>query len=42
LVGLIRGNWKGLSGGTEVWIEIGRFFADLKSRSDVVGEVPNA
>ena len=42
LVGLIRGNWKGLSGGTEVWVEIGRFFADLKSRSDVVGGEANA
>ncbi|QNI30158.1 hypothetical protein H7849_13230 [Alloacidobacterium dinghuense] len=37
LVGLIRANWKGLSGGAEVWMEIGRFFADLKSRADVVG-----
>jgi hypothetical protein len=36
LVGLIRANWKGLSGGAEVWVEIGRFFADLKSRADVV------
>jgi len=33
LVGLIRANWKGLSGGTEVWDEIGRFFADLRVRS---------
>ena len=37
LVGLIRANWKGLSGGAEVWIEIGRFFADLRSKSDQVG-----
>jgi len=36
LVGLIRANWKGLSGGNEVWTEIGRFFSDLRSRSDVV------
>jgi hypothetical protein len=35
LVGLIRANWKGLSGGTEVWVEIGRFFTDLKSRADI-------
>ena len=27
LVGLIRAHWRGLSGGTEVWEEIGRFFA---------------
>ena len=30
LVGLIRTNWKGLSGGYEVWEEIGRFFSELK------------
>ena len=36
LVGLIRANWKGLSGGPDVWVEIGRFFADLKSRADIV------
>ena len=34
LVGLIRSNWRGLSGGTEVWEEIGRFFAGLKERSN--------
>jgi hypothetical protein len=33
LVGLIRTHWRGLSGGTEVWDAIGRFFADLKDRS---------
>ena len=36
LVGLIRANWKGLSGGSEVWTEIGRFFSDLRSRADVI------
>ena len=36
LVGLIRANWKGLSGGAEVWLEIGRFFTELRSRADVV------
>lgn len=36
LVGLIRANWKGLSGGSEVWVEIGRFFSELRSRADVV------
>jgi hypothetical protein len=30
LVGLIRANWRGLSGGTEVWREIAGFFTDLK------------
>ncbi len=42
LVGLIRGNWKGLSGGEEVWTEIGRFFAELKSKSEPAGGGPNA
>jgi hypothetical protein len=36
LVGLIRSNWRGLSGGAEVWTEIGRFFIDLRSKADVV------
>ena len=36
LVGLIRTNWKGLSGGSEVWVEIGRFFSELRSRADIV------
>src|ERR1700691_6463810 len=42
LVGLIRANWKGLSGGSEVWTEIGRFFSELKSLADVVHGEPNA
>jgi len=33
LVGLIRGTWRGLSGGSEVWEAIGDFFASLKQRS---------
>ncbi len=33
LVGLIRAYWHGLSGGTEVWAEIGKFFAKLKERA---------
>jgi len=33
LVGLIRANWSGLSGGTEVWREIAQFYAELKERS---------
>jgi hypothetical protein len=33
LVGLIRTYWRGLSGGTEVWREIGAFFAALKTKS---------
>jgi hypothetical protein len=33
LVGLIRGHWRGLSGGTEVWAEIAQFFQSLDERS---------
>jgi hypothetical protein len=33
LVGLIRTNWRGLSGGTEVWDTIGWFFINLKKSS---------
>ncbi len=33
LVGLIRSHWQGLSGGTEVWNEIGAFFLYLKAKS---------
>jgi hypothetical protein len=42
LVGLIRSHWKGLSGGSEVWSEIGKFFARLRSKADPVSGVPNA
>ena len=42
LVGLIRANWKGLSGGSEVWMEIGRFFSELRSLADVVSGEANA
>ena len=36
LVGLIRANWKGLSGGAEVWAEIGRFFSALRAQADII------
>jgi hypothetical protein len=42
LVGIIRTNWRGLSGGTEVWTEIGGFFSNLKSKSEVVTGAYNA
>jgi Family of unknown function (DUF5947) len=38
LVGLIRANWRGLSGGTEVWREIGAFFSELKRKSRIHSE----
>jgi hypothetical protein len=34
LVGLIRAGWRGLSGGAEVWQEIGQFFAGLSRHSN--------
>jgi hypothetical protein len=37
LVGLIRTYWHGLSGGTEVWEEIGKFFTELKEKSSHTG-----
>ena len=37
LVGLIRANWRGLSGGQEVWQAIEGFFAELKKRGTTVG-----
>jgi hypothetical protein len=42
LVGLIRANWRGLSGGTEVWREINTFFAALKRRAGVAEEAAHA
>jgi hypothetical protein len=33
LVGLIRTNWRGFSGGSEVWDKIDSFFAELKELS---------
>jgi hypothetical protein len=33
LVGIIRMGWRGLSGGSEVWSEIARFFDDLQKRA---------
>jgi hypothetical protein len=35
LVGVIRTNWHGLSGGREVWDEIERFYAGLEERAKV-------
>jgi hypothetical protein len=37
LVGLIRIKWRGLSGGSEVWDEVGQFFTSLKARSRHAG-----
>ena len=42
LVGLIRSRWRGLSGGTEVWGEIGAFFEALKKRAQVGREGSHA
>jgi hypothetical protein len=35
LVGMIRSKWRGFSGGTEVWKDIGIFFISLENRSTV-------
>lgn len=37
LVGLLRTNWRGLSGGTEVWKRIQSFFTELRERAAPVG-----
>lgn len=37
LVGLIRTHWRGFSGGSEVWEQVGRFFSALRSRAGVGG-----
>ena len=37
LVGLIRTHWKGLTGGRDVWEEIGRFFDGLDRRARPAG-----
>ena len=42
LVGLIRVHWHGLSGGEEVWREIGNFFTQLRSKAEVVSEANHA
>jgi hypothetical protein len=42
LVGLIRLNWHGLSGGTEVWREVTKFFSSLKDRAETVSGESNA
>jgi hypothetical protein len=42
LVGLIRTYWRGLSGGTEVWREIGAFFTELKRKSGFLEQVTHA
>jgi uncharacterized protein DUF5947 len=36
LVGVIRTNWRGFSGGTEMWEEISRFFAGLDDAAEKV------
>lgn len=36
LVGLLRMNWRGFTGGKEVWEEISRFFSQLRLRSKIL------
>ncbi len=42
LTGLIRTQWRGLSGGTDVWTAITDFFQDLKRKAGVSAEVSHA
>jgi len=42
LVGVIRLYWQGLSGGTEMWREIQKFFTQLKAKSSVPREAARA
>lgn len=42
LVGLIRLHWRGLSGGAEVWEEIGTFFSQLRSGAQVIPKETHA
>lgn len=42
LVGVIRMQWRGLSGGGEVWKAIAEFFEDLDRRAGRVNEVSHA
>jgi hypothetical protein len=42
LVGLIRSQWRGFSGGVEVWQQIGEFFAGLRNNAIVTGGRGNA
>ena len=42
LVGLIRMNWKGLSGGSDVWTEIGKFFGELRAKAEPASGGHNA
>jgi len=42
LVGIIRLHWKGFSGGTEVWQEIGAFFAKLRAQALIIREGAHA
>ena len=42
LAGLMRGHWRGMSGGTEVWRHLGEFFAKLRERSFVEPAAPAA
>jgi hypothetical protein len=42
LVGVVRTHWRGLSGGTAVWEEIGHFFTALKQRCGQPGGASHA
>ena len=37
LVGLIRARWRGVSGGSDVWVAVGEFFAGLETGASASG-----
>ena len=41
LAGIIRTHWRGFSGGTALWDEVGRFFDDLRTRAAPAGGSPH-
>ena len=43
LVGIVRVHWRGMAGGSKVWLELEQYFADLRRRTPVpVAEVSHA
>jgi Family of unknown function (DUF5947) len=42
LVGLVRSNWRGLSGGQELWRMLSVYFADLNARAAFTGAPQHA
>jgi hypothetical protein len=41
LVGIIRSRWRGFSGGTDVWVEIGKFFGQIRFAAGIPAMATN-